>query len=397
MPGLRCRNNPPRVRTAMTISSRAQLPARSPMPLMVHSTCRAPSRSAARLLATARPRSLWQWTLRTTLSMPRTCFFRWRMAAAYWLGHRVADGVGDVDRGGAGFDGLFDDLGEEIEFGAGGVFGRELDVVAHSPWRAGRLRRPGWTISSLAILQLELAMDGAGGEEDVDARLGGVLQGARPARSMSAGLQRARPQMIGPCDLARDRLHRLEIARRGDGEAGLDHVDAEVLEGVSHLELLAEVHAGAGRLLAVAQRGVEDDQAVGGGRGHETDSGNKTGPGTFWVPGPVSDSLSIKRSRRPWDSGEANQNKRQQSKARHTLYYRGQVAGLARGTCRFVRVRQRSPSAANESGGPKSLRFKGVSSPRPLAFVSFARIPPHSIVEYVTRAEQSRFWTQVIF
>ena len=62
--------------------------------------------------------------------MPRTFFFRWRMAAAYWLGHGVADGVGDVDRGGAGLDGLLDDLGEEIELGAGGVFGRELDVVA---------------------------------------------------------------------------------------------------------------------------------------------------------------------------------------------------------------------------------------------------------------------------
>ena len=34
------------------------------------------------------------------------------------------------------------------------------------------------------------------------------------------------------------------------------------LEGVGHLQLLGQVHAGAGRLLAVAQGGVEDDQAV---------------------------------------------------------------------------------------------------------------------------------------
>ena len=59
----------------------------------------------------------------------RACL-RWRMAAAYWLGHGVADRVGDVDRGGAGVDGLFDHLGQEIELGAGGVLGRELDVVA---------------------------------------------------------------------------------------------------------------------------------------------------------------------------------------------------------------------------------------------------------------------------
>ena len=58
-----------RVFMAMTISSSEALPARSPMPLMVHSTCRAPARTAARQLATARPRSLWQWTLMTALAM----------------------------------------------------------------------------------------------------------------------------------------------------------------------------------------------------------------------------------------------------------------------------------------------------------------------------------------
>ena len=86
--------------------------------------------------------------------------------------------------------------------------------------------------------------------------------GPRQARSMSAALQRARPQMIGPSTCAGDGLHRLEVAGRGDGEAGLDDVHAEVREGVGHLQLLGQVHAGAGRLLAVAQGGVEDDQAV---------------------------------------------------------------------------------------------------------------------------------------
>ena len=52
------------------------------------------------------------------------------MTSAVLVGHGVADGVGDVDGGGAGLDGRFDDLAEEVELGAGGVFGRELDVVA---------------------------------------------------------------------------------------------------------------------------------------------------------------------------------------------------------------------------------------------------------------------------
>ena len=62
-----------RTRMAMTTSSSEQLPARSPMPLMVHSTWRAPARTAASEFATARPRSLWQCTEITASAMFGTC------------------------------------------------------------------------------------------------------------------------------------------------------------------------------------------------------------------------------------------------------------------------------------------------------------------------------------
>ena len=55
-----------RVRSSITISSSEQLPARSPMPLTAHSTWRAPASSPAKELATARPRSSWQWTETST-------------------------------------------------------------------------------------------------------------------------------------------------------------------------------------------------------------------------------------------------------------------------------------------------------------------------------------------
>jgi len=61
-----------RVRSAITISSSDALPARSPIPLMVHSTCRAPCMMAVSEFATACPRSLWQWTDSTTRSSPWT-------------------------------------------------------------------------------------------------------------------------------------------------------------------------------------------------------------------------------------------------------------------------------------------------------------------------------------
>jgi hypothetical protein len=68
-------------------------------------------------------------------------------------------------------------------------------------------------------------------------------------------------------DLGRHRPHCREVALGGDREAGLDDVHAEQAEGARHLELLAEVHAAPRRLLAVTQRGVEDDQPIGGGLG----------------------------------------------------------------------------------------------------------------------------------
>ena len=60
----------------MTISSRLALPARSPMPLTVHSTWVAPARMQARELATAMPRSSWQWTEMSVFSTPATLALR---------------------------------------------------------------------------------------------------------------------------------------------------------------------------------------------------------------------------------------------------------------------------------------------------------------------------------
>ena len=58
-----------------------------------------------------------------------------------------------------------------------------------------------------------------------------------------------------------------EIAAGGDREAGFDHVDTHLLELRSDLQLLVEIHRRARRLLAVAQRGVEDNDSVDVGYG----------------------------------------------------------------------------------------------------------------------------------
>ena len=64
-------------------------------------------------------------------------------------------------------------------------------------------------------------------------------------------------------DRARDLLHGLEVAGRGDREAGLDHVDPQPRQLLGDLHLLGGVQRDAGRLLAVSQGGVENVDAVG--------------------------------------------------------------------------------------------------------------------------------------
>ncbi|GIL77571.1 hypothetical protein Vretifemale_7113 [Volvox reticuliferus] len=65
----------PRRLIAITTSSSDALPARSPMPLIVHSIWRAPAIAPARELAVDRPRSFWQCVEIITFSAPGV-FFR---------------------------------------------------------------------------------------------------------------------------------------------------------------------------------------------------------------------------------------------------------------------------------------------------------------------------------
>ena len=88
---------------------------------------------------------------------------------------------------------------------------------------------------------------------------------ASQAVSISLRMQRARAAMLRAADFAGDALHGLEIALRGDGEAGLDDVDAEAFQLVGDGQLLIGVHAAARRLLAIAQGGVKDQDLFGWG------------------------------------------------------------------------------------------------------------------------------------
>ena len=165
------------------------------------------------------------------------------------LGDGVADGVGDVDRGRAGGDGRAHDLGHELGVAAGRVLARELDVAAE------RLRLADGAVGRRDHL-------GAGGDEDVDARVARALE--RLDGRLDVLVVRARERRDDAVDGLGDGADALPLSRRGDGEPGLDDVHAEPVELACDLDLLGRRQRDSGRLLAVAERGIEDADGVRG-------------------------------------------------------------------------------------------------------------------------------------
>ena len=247
----------------MTISSSDALPARSPMPLIVHSTWRTPPWIAARLLATARPRSSWQCVLKTALVGVRHARRDLGEELADVVRRRVADRVGQVDRRGAVGDRRFDDAAQEIAIAPRRILRRKLHIVGEA---AGRGATP-----SIDRLEARLARDAqlalevqiGGREERVDARPLGRLERARrlfdvlrPAprqrRDDRAAALRARPGAP---------LRSRPATRSGSPASMMSTPSASSARAMRQLR--RHVHREAGRLLAVAERGVEDDDACG--------------------------------------------------------------------------------------------------------------------------------------
>ena len=92
-----------RVFSTITISSSEQLPARSPMPLTVHSTWRAPFWIAAERVGDRQAEIVVAVDADDAPTSP-SALRDLADQRAVLLGDGVADGVGDVDRGGAGGD-----------------------------------------------------------------------------------------------------------------------------------------------------------------------------------------------------------------------------------------------------------------------------------------------------
>src|SRR5581483_7999600 len=144
--------------------------------------------------------------------------------------------------------------------GAGRVLRRKLYVVGVLASAANAFDRATDDLF-LGHLELELTVNGAGSQENMDTPARAVAQSCAGAIDVG-GVAARQAADDGAAHFFRDGLHRLEIAWRGDREAGLDDIDAEIFQGMSHLQFFRQVHAGAGTLFSISQSRVKNDEAV---------------------------------------------------------------------------------------------------------------------------------------
>ena len=98
----------------------------------------------------------------------------------------------------------------------------------------------------------------------MNTRVFGVLQGFTGAVDIFfAGAGQA--ANLGLLDQLCDLADALKIAIGGNWKTGLDNVDAHCVQNLGDTQFFPQRHGGAGRLLAVAQGGVKNQDAVSAG------------------------------------------------------------------------------------------------------------------------------------
>ena len=172
-----------------------------------------------------------------------------------FLRRGIAHRIGDIDRGGAVRDGRFDCKTQEIPLCPRRILRRPLHVVGEAAGMSHR-GRDRFDHRVRAHLKLVLHVNRTGGDEGVNAetlrrleRFGRAVDVFQSGAGQSADHRVLRA--LG------DRVHRIEVALRGNRETGFDDIDAHVVEQFGDFDFLFMRHRGAGRLLAVAQRRVE--------------------------------------------------------------------------------------------------------------------------------------------
>ena len=186
---------------------------------------------------------------------------------------RVADGVGDVERGRAGLNCHLQHLLEVLDVATPGILRTELDIAAQADRVLHHLaHRLQYLVARHA--QLVLQMNVAGRNEGVDARPHGRFGGGkRPfdVHAVGAGQpgdhrRRQCAAVLADTDFAPDGLRhpvdRLPVAGAGNGKARLEDVDAQAGQLASQLQLFVVVQCCTRTLFTIPQGGVENQDGV---------------------------------------------------------------------------------------------------------------------------------------
>ena len=172
-------------------------------------------------------------------------------------GHVVARGIGNIHDRGAGLDRSLDNANEEFLVRATSILGIELNVVDKL---ASMLHRMDGTLNSLILGHMELIAQVAGTHTKTGVDTGPLGRFEGFCGHLDVPIHRAGEAAYRATvdrDLA-DLLYRAKISGARNGKARLDNVHVHAYELTRDDELFLGIHAGAGRLLSVAQGGVKD-------------------------------------------------------------------------------------------------------------------------------------------
>ncbi len=175
----------------------------------------------------------------------------------------VSHGVGHVDCRGTLVDGGLQHPAQEVHIATVAILRAELHVLYQVACKTyGQLCLLEHLIGAHAQLLLHVQRRGC--NEGMDARAIGTFERFRRARDVPVVCTRERADcrvLYG----SGNRLHGFEVTVGTGGKAGLDHIHAQSLELASNTHFLVTGHRRSGRLFAITQGGIKNDEFVGHG------------------------------------------------------------------------------------------------------------------------------------
>ena len=175
-------------------------------------------------------------------------------------GHGIPHSVGNIDCFGAGLDDRLTNLGKERQFRAVAIFSGKLDIVGVLQ---GQLHCFHGLLQNLVgrHSQLHLHVQGRRGNEGVNAAALGGCQRVTCPRNVFVVCTGQRTHG-GVFDDRGNGFDGFEIAIAGGGETGLYHINLQFFQLLGDADFFFASHGCARALFAVAQGGIEYDEAV---------------------------------------------------------------------------------------------------------------------------------------